>query len=130
VVLLIIPATLSLQDFLYDFTKLGNHLLFGAGNRDIFIVKYNNFGNVMWAKAEGGSSIDYITDISCGPANNYYLTGYFSGYTTFRDTTIYSDGGTDIFLAKYNSFGNLEWARQTGSIFNEYSEDGLRICDS
>ncbi len=108
--------------FFYDFTKLGSHLLFGAGNRDIFLVKYNNMGNIMWAKAEGGNAVDYITDITSGPANSIYLTGYFSEHTSFRDTTIYSRGGVDIFLAKYNPFGNLVWARQSGSIFNEYAE--------
>ena len=97
-------GNIVLAGFFYDFISFGNYLLFGAGSRDIFLVKYNNMGHIMWAKAEGGNSIDNVTDMTTGPGNNIYLTGYFSASITFRDTTIYSNGGIDIFLVKYNPF--------------------------
>ena len=36
----------------------GTTTLTNAGGVDIFIVKYDNLGNVLWAKSAGGSSYD------------------------------------------------------------------------
>lgn len=108
--------------FFHDFTFIGNKLLFGKGNRDIFFAKYNNMGHFKWVKTEGGDAADYITHMTTGKDNSIYLSGYYSSSISFSDTSLHSNGGIDIFLVKYNSFGQLTWARNHGSAFNEYSE--------
>src|SRR5437773_6918826 len=50
-------------------------------------------------------------------AGNTYLTGSFDGTATFGSTNISSSGGInrpDIFVAKYNSAGLLQWVRKAG----------------
>jgi hypothetical protein len=43
------------------------------------------------------------------------VTGFFSGSATFGSSTLISKGGTDFFVAKYDSLGNFLWAFRDGS---------------
>ena len=50
---------------------------------------------------------------------NSYVTGFFEGSATFgpgeaNQTTLTSAGGFDIFVAKYDSSGALQWAKRAG----------------
>ena len=47
---------------------------------------------------------------------NCYVTGWFDGTNNFGGTTLtnQSAGGSDIFVAKYNSAGALQWAQRAG----------------
>ena len=81
---------------------------------DIFIVKYDPFGNVLWAKKVGGSGEDETYGITVDAKNNIIITGYFEspkiGFGT--DTLINVNPGTpDIFVAKYDPNGNVIWAK-------------------
>ncbi len=84
--------------------------LISAGGTDIFLVKYDTTGNVIWAKDAGGSSIiaDESNGISTDGSGNIYITGYASDGAVFdTDTTV----GNGIFIAKYDSSGNEQWAK-------------------
>src|SRR5690606_24611486 len=43
-----------------------------------------------------------------------YVSGVFSGTATFGNITLVSGGLTDGFIAKYDSSGNLIWAKKVG----------------
>ena len=82
---------------------------------DIFLVKYDANGNVIWAKSGGGTDNDYPTSVATDAAGNIYLTGYYKSPTiTFGATTLTNSGNNDMFLVKYNSSGNLVWAKSAG----------------
>ena len=96
-----------------------------AGYSDIFIAKYDSLGTVQWAKCVGGSSYEYGYGITTDNLGNVYITGAFeSPSITFGSTTLTNankSGGTDdLFIAKYNSSGNLIWARSTGNSGSEF----------
>ena len=57
---------------------------------------------------------------------NSYVTGWFDGTNDFGGVilTNSSGGGQDIFVAKYNSTGALQWARRAGG--NSPSVPGIR----
>ncbi len=57
----------------------------------------------------GGS--DFGNAIHVDQDDNFYLTGYFSGTLRFGGTTINGVGAGDIFFAKFNKAGTLQWAR-------------------
>ena len=86
--------------------------------RRIFLVKYNNLGNVIWAStptyfADGNSySHSVRTDVS----GNIYVTGAIAdAQTYFGSFTLYSPNGMgQMFLVKYNSIGTVMFAVQTG----------------
>jgi len=88
-----------------------------SGNSaDIFVVKYDANGNVLWAKSAGGTSYEYGNSISTDANGNVLVTGYFdSPSITFGTTTLTNSGSsTDIFILKYDANGNLLWAKSAG----------------
>jgi hypothetical protein len=85
-----------------------------AGNHDIFVAKYNAAGAFQWVRTAGGYSGDYAHAVTCDPEGNVYLTGEFELTTHFGTTDIISNGGNDIFVAKYATDGTLQWAKSLG----------------
>ena len=87
--------------------------------RDIFIVKYDPSGNVLWAKQQdaGGSNADNAWGVAADASGNLFVTGHFYSPTmTFGTTTLTnadsSNTNNDMFIVKYDSNGNVLWAKQ------------------
>ena len=97
------------------------------GYDDVFLVKYDASGNVLWAKGPGGSGNDIGESISVDPSGNVYITGYYTsatmviGTTTLTNTSgaASSSGTNDFFIAKYDASGNPLWAKTAGGTANE-----------
>ncbi|MCB0744188.1 MAG: SBBP repeat-containing protein, partial [Ignavibacteriae bacterium] len=85
--------------------------LTSAGITDIFIAKYAQNGSLVWAKRVGGTSYDSGLDIAVDGTQNIYITGYFNGTVDFDPdagiNNLISNGGYDIFFAKYLPDGSL-----------------------
>jgi gliding motility-associated-like protein len=105
-------------------TSFGNFVLHSAnvtlyGNAsDIYLVKYDSSGNVLWAKSFGGTSIDVGNAVAIDPDDNVYITGQFIspsivfGSNTLSNPDYNSNVETsEYFLAKLDSDGNVLWAR-------------------
>ena len=95
--------------------------LVSRGGNDIFIAKFNPSGNLVWAKRAGGTGDDGddSNEIVVDPSGNSYVAGFFSGSAVFglgeaNETTLVSAGLEDMFLAKYDTSGNLVWAKRAG----------------
>ncbi len=86
---------------------------FGGG--DIFIVKYRSNGQFAWAKRLGGTGNDFAESLVCDLSGNLYMCGYFDNTIVFGNDTLTSAGGSDIFLAKFDSTGLSLWAKGMGS---------------
>lgn len=95
--------------FSNDGDVAGNH-----GNGDIWMVKINSSGNIEWQRCIGGSKLDE-NDLSVLPTNDggymittvaYSVDGDFIGANG-------SDNG-DIWIAKMNKFGIIEWKKCMG----------------
>ncbi|MCF8297063.1 MAG: SBBP repeat-containing protein [Saprospiraceae bacterium] len=97
---------------------VGTTNLISAGLDDVFILKLDTAGNLLWVKQMGGSSTDQVYSITTDAAGNIYTTGFFSGTADFDPgigiTNLTSAGIDDIFIQKLNSAGNLLWAKQMG----------------
>ncbi|MCX6292069.1 MAG: SBBP repeat-containing protein [Bacteroidetes bacterium] len=95
----------------------GNDTLSHAGTRDIFIVKYDSTGNVVWSNRAGGTDFDDATCITSDEQGNVFITGASqSPVISFDSITIATNGlYPDIFVAKYDpSSGNVLWAVGAG----------------
>jgi hypothetical protein len=102
--------------------------LTSAGLKDIFVMKYDSSGNFVWAKGIGSTGNDIGSDISLDGSGNLLITGTFEGTVDFDasstgTTNLTSAGGTDAFLAKYDTAGNFVWAKQMGGSQAEMPTD-------
>lgn len=94
---------------------------------DIFIVKYDVYGNVIWAKSAGGTGVDVPAEICCDHQGNIILTGEFHYERSIvfgNDTLTNTDTSgfyADVFIAKYDSLGNVLWAASPAGIEGEQS---------
>jgi gliding motility-associated-like protein len=88
-------------------------------NMDLFLLKYDSFGNVLWAKGIDGNGSELIKGLSTDPTGNVYITGYFNGTSISFDSQILNNASkdqTDVFIAKYSPNGNVLWAQRAGGI--------------
>ena len=79
-------------------------------NDDIYLRKYNPNGDLNWSRTWGGTGGGYenwpgVYGIEIDDRDNIYITG--------RSNTL-GAGGQDMILLKYNSTGNLQWAKTWG----------------
>lgn len=95
---------------------------------DVFIVKYDANGNIQWAARQAGPSTDIVYNLAVNRSTgDCYIVGYFSSSTYHYSagsssyTTLSSFGGTDGFVAKYNTNGVFQWARAIGGSSTEYA---------
>lgn len=110
----------------------------GAGTQ-IALTKYNSQGQLIWANHIGGTTTSEAPHgIGTDSNKNIYVTGYF-GSTTLTGAqnanfnplgggTISTQGNEDIFLAKYDSNGNYQWAFGMGNIGQETQERAWDIA--
>ncbi|HRD00902.1 MAG TPA: SBBP repeat-containing protein, partial [Candidatus Syntrophosphaera thermopropionivorans] len=92
----------------------GYTTLTSSGGSDIFVAKLDSWGNWFWAKNAGGTGADIGYGIAVDASGDSYVTGYFYGSAIFGYTTLTSSGGSDIFVAKLDSWGNWLWAKNAG----------------
>jgi hypothetical protein len=97
-------------------TNLGSNTLTNTSTDfDVFVVKYNTSGIVQWAVSGGGSLDENGRSIAVDGSGNAYITGYFRSVTaTFGTTTLSRIGNEDVFVAKYNTSGVVQWAVKGG----------------
>jgi gliding motility-associated-like protein len=103
--------------YFYDSTvTFGKYILTNASiGLDIFTVKYNPAGNVIWAKSAGGDDVDDGLAITTDKFSNIYIGGYFlSPKITFGNKKYNNQGNRNLFLVKYDSMGNIIWVNTTG----------------
>jgi hypothetical protein len=99
----------------------GTITLTNNGGYDMYIVKYDASGNVLWAKSAGGSNNDCGYGIATDGSRNVYVLGDFTSPTIKFGTitlTNAASGKTDLFIVKYDPSGNVLWAKRAGTIHN------------
>ncbi|HKR07335.1 MAG TPA: T9SS type A sorting domain-containing protein [Bacteroidia bacterium] len=94
--------------------------LTNSGGAATYVAKYNPSGNIIWAESTSSTDIDYGTGICADGNGNFYITGAFRNTITFGSTTLISPGGFDIFVAKYDSSGNVLWGKRAGNGKQDY----------
>ncbi len=94
----------------------GTDTLFNFGWQNIFLVKYNTNGTMIWAKGSNGNSASDSYGVSTDLSGNIYITGYFSSpFISFGTDTLFNTelSSQEFFLAKYNALGNILWTKSS-----------------
>jgi hypothetical protein len=96
-----------------------NDTLNNSGVTDIFLVKYDSLGNLIWTKSTGGSGYDQPSSMLTDSAGNCYITGFIKSYISFGGNNL-SAVNQDVFVMKYDNIGNEVWGVQAMGNINEY----------
>jgi hypothetical protein len=96
--------------------------LTSSGKTDLFLLYYPYAmnGTPQWAKRFGGTNDESMGNLEYRAWDNglnggdLYISGSFSGTTSFGNVTITSSGHIDMFLAHFNLSGTADWAIAVG----------------
>jgi len=96
-----------------------------SSNYDIFLAKYDPNGNALWAQGASAPFTSYNNNygqsVVVDAAGNAYMSGYFTSPSlTFGSNWMINSGGSDIFLVKFDTNGNLKWAKRTGGSKDDF----------
>lgn len=95
----------------------GEFLLTSAGSLDIFIVKLNPDGELIWAEQFPGLEYEESNGIGTDNAGNVYISGYFYSELDFdpgNDEFLLTPEIGDGFLVKLKPDGSFIWAQKFG----------------
>jgi len=91
----------------------GNNLT-SAGSDDIFVLKLDPSGNVVWARRFGGTGSDQGTAVAALPDGGaIFVVGLFENTVTFEASHT-SNGRSDFFLLGLSDTGSAAWSVVAG----------------
>ena len=93
---------------------------YGAGQRDVYVVKTDTAGNTLWTRTLGGSGYDEGYSVQILRNREYIIAGY---------TTSYGAGHADVYLIKLDDAGNTLWTKTYGGGENEYGYSVKQTSD-
>lgn len=123
-----------------DFDPTANSQTFSAYNSlgNVFMTKYDSLGNYLWAKRFGFGSYLEVKTFAIDDSSNIYIVGDFGSTADFDPSAnsfnltaqvASSLSNHDIFIAKYDSSGQFNWAKRIGGIGHE-TGDRIVLDDS
>jgi hypothetical protein len=102
------------------FALSGSTASFGAGLNDMYMVKLDSGGTVLWSRTVGGSNLDYGGPVLQCPDSSYVLAG---------DTRSFGAGLYDMYLVKFDVNGNLIWNKTIGGTTDESCSAMIQTTD-
>jgi len=95
-------------------------LSFGAGSADVYLIKTDNSGNLMWTKTYGGSSSDYGYSVRQTLDGGYIIAGY---------TSSFGAGTSDVYLIRTDNNGDISWAKTYGGTSSDFGYSVRQTTD-
>ena len=100
---------------------------------DMFLVKFDSNGTAIWGKHSQGNDDDAGWKLAIDTLDNIFVIGEFMSDSMWLDTMLLRNKkGTaqDIFIAKYNSKGDLIWGKVLDGIENNSDNANSAIIDT
>jgi len=94
---------------------------FGAGGRDIWILKLSSTGNIEWQGTYGGGNYDYFHSIQQTSDGGYIVAGC---------TYSFGAGSNDGWVLKLSSTGDIEWQRTYGGVNHDCARSVQQTSDN
>jgi hypothetical protein len=93
---------------------------YGAGGRDVWVIKLSSSGTVQWSQTYGGTGDSVASSIREITGGSFVLAG---------STDSYGGGGTDAWVLKIVSTGNEEWANTFGGTGADSAKSAIETTD-
>ncbi len=93
---------------------------FGVGSVDVYLVRTDGLGNLLWEKTYGGSRSESGRFVSLTIDGGYIVAG---------DTNSFGAGKDDVYLVKTDRLGNLEWEKTFGGAGIDRAESVQQATD-
>jgi hypothetical protein len=104
----------------YGEVDFGGGPLLSAGQSDIVAAKLDAAGKHLWSKRFGDGDPQHGYSVATDGAGNVVLTGLLYGTVDFGGGPLTSAGGSDIFVAKLDAFGNHVWSKRFGDASTQF----------
>jgi len=98
----------------------GNVASFGAGSWDMYLLRTDALGNLIWQRAFGGTSQDYATSVRETSDGGCIVVGI---------TYSFGSGGADIYVVRTDHLGHPLWSRTFGGSANEMGNSAIETED-
>jgi hypothetical protein len=100
-------------------TILLQHPAVEATDQNFYLAKYDPDGELIWARREGGPGATRHIAVTALADGSFFLSGVFKGTTVLgedqtNETALVSAGEGSVFLARYDSQADLDWAIDLG----------------
>lgn len=92
----------------------------GQGKTDLYLLKTDKNGNLEWSQTIGGSENE---------ANASIIEAYEGGYLLLGSTNSFGSGGQDFYLVKTSVSGTVEWTRTYGGSGDEVAAEVVNSGD-
>jgi hypothetical protein len=89
---------------------------------DAFLAKYDTAGNHLWTRQLRTDALETAYNLAADAEDNVYMVGATRGSLGGANA-----GGSDVFVAKYNSAGDVLWTLQFGTSASEGASGYLGI---
>jgi hypothetical protein len=86
----------------------------GAADSDVFVALLDAGGHLQWTKSFGGGGTDVGTSVAANAQGELAVTGTYQGAIDFGAGALPTFGQSDVFLAKLDAQGSLEWTKASG----------------
>ncbi len=97
-------------------------ILTSAGVEDAFLAKFEPNGDLAWAQNWGDTTTQMIRHIEVSKTNLIIVAGEFKGTIQFDSNgqnKLTAAGGTDVFVARFDTSGFISGSRGFGGTLNE-----------
>jgi hypothetical protein len=86
------------------------------GEADTYVARFDNNGNLLWAKSFGGARVDVASDLAVDSTGNTIVTGWFEGTADLGRGAVTSKGtnNKDVFVQKLDAKGQPVWVQTFG----------------
>lgn len=103
-----------------DYLVIGSTASFGAGSSDIWIIKFDNDGNILWQKTFGGTGSDEANFGIATTDGNYLIIGR---------TDSYGASNFNFIAIKFDLNGNILWQKIIGGNYLDEANSLIEVND-
>jgi hypothetical protein len=94
---------------------------FGTGLDDVYLVKFDINGSMLWSKSIGGAGVDIARSVIKTSDGGYAVAGYTNSFGALGD---------DFLVIKLDNQYNLQWSRIIGGPYSDLLYGFIQTPDS